>query len=449
MKVENAYDYMSRRMLKKVYTWATDHWSLVTENTFLYDNWAMIREIGPDATNDYVYGLDLSGATQGAGTIGGLLARVGDLETAFYAYDANGNVTDLVDTNGAIAAHYEYDPYGNILTQSGPSTSSNPYRFSTKYQDDETDLLYYGFRFYSPEMGRWASRDPVGEKGGMSLYGFIENDSVGAIDPLGKHAYNVYRQLGLPGGRFLWSMFHAAGHGYLAFRVADKTHREISVEEECKWTRFLESRGYKKTSNPTSGTMEYDEWITFSFHPISVKNNDDTGNLIWTIITESSFVQKNNQGADVIPIENGLAVKTLLTSDLDKEFRLFEQAEASEAVSGSDYVLPYDSNALFNRGGYGFLSHNCVGWVKHSTEGARLSWPDSGNYENGGVGVGGGLSGPANALDFSIRVWFREFKFIKSILELPINANKRIDNYMAELEQSLWDSGGGSMTDGF
>ncbi len=29
----------------------------------------------------------------------------------------------------------------------------NPFRFSTKYQDDYTDLAYYGFRFYSPSCG--------------------------------------------------------------------------------------------------------------------------------------------------------------------------------------------------------------------------------------------------------------------------------------------------------
>jgi RHS repeat-associated protein len=38
---------------------------------------------------------------------------------------------------------------------------ANPFRFSTKYQDDETDLLYYGFRYYNPNTGRWISRDPL------------------------------------------------------------------------------------------------------------------------------------------------------------------------------------------------------------------------------------------------------------------------------------------------
>lgn len=44
---------------------------------------------------------------------------------------------------------------------------ADPFRFSTKYQDDETDLLYYGYRYEKD--GRWLSRDPLAEKDGWSL----------------------------------------------------------------------------------------------------------------------------------------------------------------------------------------------------------------------------------------------------------------------------------------
>ena len=53
---------------------------------------------------------------------------------------------------------------------------ANPFRFSTKYQDDETDLVYYGYRYYNASTGRWLSRDPIGEKGGANLYGFVRNE---------------------------------------------------------------------------------------------------------------------------------------------------------------------------------------------------------------------------------------------------------------------------------
>ena len=56
---------------------------------------------------------------------------------------------------------------------------------STKYFDDETELVYYGYRYYSPEMGRWGSRDPIGEWGGLNLYGFVGNGPMGSVDTLG------------------------------------------------------------------------------------------------------------------------------------------------------------------------------------------------------------------------------------------------------------------------
>jgi RHS repeat-associated protein len=62
---------------------------------------------------------------------------------------------------------------------------ANPFRFSTKYQDDETDLLYYGHRYYSASTGRWLSKDPLGERGGLNLRGFVGNDGINHVDAFG------------------------------------------------------------------------------------------------------------------------------------------------------------------------------------------------------------------------------------------------------------------------
>ncbi|MDD4406252.1 MAG: RHS repeat-associated core domain-containing protein [Parabacteroides sp.] len=58
--------------------------------------------------------------------------------------------------------------------------------FFTKYTDNETDLVYYGYRYYSPALGRWLSRDPIEEQGGLNLYGFVNNDPVNKWDKLGQ-----------------------------------------------------------------------------------------------------------------------------------------------------------------------------------------------------------------------------------------------------------------------
>ena len=56
---------------------------------------------------------------------------------------------------------------------------------STKYWDQDTKMAYYGYRYYSPSMGRWLSRDPLHEHFGANRYGFAKNCSVVYVDFLG------------------------------------------------------------------------------------------------------------------------------------------------------------------------------------------------------------------------------------------------------------------------
>jgi len=150
-----------------------------------------------DLLRSYTWGIDLSGTPQGAGGVGGLLAirSISDeTETIHYPlYDGNGNVTQLVkaDANGndVLVAHYEYDPFGNLTQNIDVDSSAfnavNPFRFSTKYFDPETGFYYYGYRYYDPVTGRWPSRDPIEEMGGMNLYGFVRNRVPNVVDRRG------------------------------------------------------------------------------------------------------------------------------------------------------------------------------------------------------------------------------------------------------------------------
>lgn len=62
---------------------------------------------------------------------------------------------------------------------------ANPIRFSTKYQDDESDLLYYGYRFYKASTGTWMNRDQYAERGGADLYEFCSGDPKNKHDAFG------------------------------------------------------------------------------------------------------------------------------------------------------------------------------------------------------------------------------------------------------------------------
>jgi RHS repeat-associated protein len=76
-------------------------------------------------------------------------------------------------------------PFGNIIRSTGDAADDNPFRFSTRYYDQETGLYAYPKRYYDPELGRWLSRDPAEELGGDNLYAFVLNDPIGLVDPFG------------------------------------------------------------------------------------------------------------------------------------------------------------------------------------------------------------------------------------------------------------------------
>ena len=137
-------------------------------------------------------GIDLSGSLQGAGGVGGLLlAEVSDGSSTIarhFHYDGNGNVTEVTDLAGNNLARYRYDAFGNTLVATGTHATANKYRFSTKPLDNEipnAQLYYYGYRYYDPLTGRWPSRDPIEEEGGLNLYGFVGNDGINLSDFLG------------------------------------------------------------------------------------------------------------------------------------------------------------------------------------------------------------------------------------------------------------------------
>ena len=185
VRLSHAYDYQSRRIATERETWSGAGWQPAGTNRYVYDGWNVIaetRSAAPANTNLYIWGLDLSGSLQGAGGIGGLLTVRKRLEDGTglvrnydFLFDANGNVVqETFRTDGAINAHYEYDPFGTVVIALRVDATDNPFRFSTKWFDNDTGLGYWGYRWYSPELGRWVNRDPIWEQGGVLLELFPE-----------------------------------------------------------------------------------------------------------------------------------------------------------------------------------------------------------------------------------------------------------------------------------
>ncbi|HRT59162.1 MAG TPA: RHS repeat-associated core domain-containing protein, partial [Candidatus Paceibacterota bacterium] len=211
-RVDFGYDAQGRRVEQVVSGWDGQGWGYVPQSTnrFVYDGWNLVAVL--DGNNapllSFTWGTDLSGSVQGAGGVGGLSSLTvhtgPNAGRYFYAYDGNGNVMALVSAaDGSVAARYEYGPFGELIRATGPMAKANPFRFSTRYQDEETGLVYYGHRYYDPSTGRWPNRDPLANGGvlpmvvrpparfrmqpwerieGPNLYTYALNDPINFVD---------------------------------------------------------------------------------------------------------------------------------------------------------------------------------------------------------------------------------------------------------------------------
>ena len=177
------YDYQGRLVKKDdnkyIEIYLYDGWNRIATCTFKKEKLKVHKA--------YLWGLDLSGTLQGAGGVGGLLkeseynSNFQLLHSSYSLYDANGNITQKLDREGETVMSVAYDPFGNIIE----GKLVGDYGFSSKPLIENLDWYYYGFRYYDPVTGRWPSRDPLGEFGGLNLYAFVSNNVSNEIDLLG------------------------------------------------------------------------------------------------------------------------------------------------------------------------------------------------------------------------------------------------------------------------
>jgi RHS repeat-associated protein len=178
--IEYCYDAFHRRLSRTLYAWNGDQsaWKLVEQEKFLYDG---DREIGKVNQKGQIVELRVLGLGKGA-EIGAAVAI--ELEGSLYApiHDHAGSVRCLVDVKNKKAAEfYRYSAFGQeqIFNEQGEileaSLIGNPWRFSSKRVDAETELVYFGKRYYDPEAGRWMTPDPLFFYDTPNLYAFVKN----------------------------------------------------------------------------------------------------------------------------------------------------------------------------------------------------------------------------------------------------------------------------------
>jgi len=169
------YDGRGRLRTLSDYTWNGSNYVLSATTRYIYAGMRVVQERnGNNPMVSYVYGTDVSGTFEGAGGIGGLLARSSGtgsgswITNVFYYADGNGNIANLVDGSQNVVATYRYDPFGQSKYAGGAMSQENVYRFSSKRLIGDPLLYYYGYRFYDTANQRWLNRDPLGDQGFLS-----------------------------------------------------------------------------------------------------------------------------------------------------------------------------------------------------------------------------------------------------------------------------------------
>lgn len=197
-RTDFVYDGLGRRRIERDFAWQSGAWSKTNELHFIYDGSLLVqmRDANNNVLVTYTRGLDLSGTLGGAGGIGGVLARTDANGSTFYHADGEGNVTALIDGQEDIVARYLYNPFGKLLGQWGSLASVSTMQFSSMPFHANSGLSLYPSRAYDPTLQRWLNEDPIGELGGMNLFGFVGNNPAAFADPHGLSLFNYLYQAG-------------------------------------------------------------------------------------------------------------------------------------------------------------------------------------------------------------------------------------------------------------
>ena len=106
----------------------------------------------------------------------------------YFTRDHLGSVREVVNQSGVIAQSFDYTPWGE---RTSSTAGSLEWGFTGHHYHEKSGLCLAMFRAYDANLGRWLSEDPLGEAGGLNLYGYVLGAPVTNVDPLGLWTFGL------------------------------------------------------------------------------------------------------------------------------------------------------------------------------------------------------------------------------------------------------------------
>ena len=187
------YDGLGRRVEKEVINVAT------TTTRYVYDNEVILLEL--NGSNAIV-----ARYTHGPGIDEPLIMEK-NAQSFYYHADGLGSITEITSQSGAVGQRYTYSSFGKIESQLD-ANFAQPYTFTAREFDPETDIYFYRHRTYDWRTGRFHQEDPILHAGNprlpyalplllgdpLTLHGhvYVKNNPANFRDPLGLQAQTCF-----------------------------------------------------------------------------------------------------------------------------------------------------------------------------------------------------------------------------------------------------------------
>ena len=196
---------------------------------YLYDGFNLLEEV--DGSGNV-----LARYTQGP-SLDEPLSMLRGGATSYYQVDAVGSVSSLSNGTGGLANTYSYDSYGKLTASTG--TITNPFQYTGREFNSETNLYFYRARYYDQSLGRFIGEDRLRFRAGNDFYVYVRNSPIDLRDPSGNDPALDGMVQGL---RNIFPDSELLGPPNAQYLVVHKPCPEVA--------RILEAQGYETGALP-------------------------------------------------------------------------------------------------------------------------------------------------------------------------------------------------------